>query len=121
MKVKSECEVAQSCPTLSDPMDCIPPGSSGHGVFQAGVLEWGAIAFPDNNCGANLKLTVVGQGVQAREKGGYFMEGHREGPFDKMLPEHSPKPSEGEPGGCGEAGRGDGRCKGPGVGTALMN
>ena len=44
MKVKSESEVAQSCPTLSDPMDCSLPGSSVHGVFQARVLEWGAIA-----------------------------------------------------------------------------
>ena len=40
MKVKSESEVAQSCPTLSDPMDCSPPGSSVHGIFQARVLEW---------------------------------------------------------------------------------
>ena len=45
MKVKSESEVAQSCLTLSDPMDCSPPGSSIHGIFQARVLEWGAIAF----------------------------------------------------------------------------
>ena len=45
MKVKSEGEVAQSCPTLCDPMDCSPPGSSGHGIFQARALEWGAIAF----------------------------------------------------------------------------
>ena len=45
MKVKSESEVAQSCPTLSDPMDCSPPGSSAHGIFQARVLEWVAIAF----------------------------------------------------------------------------
>ena len=45
MTVKSESEVAQSCPTLSDPMDCSPPGSSVHGVFQARVLEWDAIAF----------------------------------------------------------------------------
>ena len=43
MKVKSESEVAQSCPTLSDPMDCSLPGSFVHGVFQATVLEWGAI------------------------------------------------------------------------------
>ena len=42
---ESESEVAQSCPTLSDPMDCGPPGSSIHGIFQARVLEWGAIAF----------------------------------------------------------------------------
>ena len=45
MKVKSENEVAQSCPTLCDPMDCSLPGSSIHGIFQARVLEWGAIAF----------------------------------------------------------------------------
>ena len=45
MKVKSESEVALSCPTLSDLMDCSLPGSSVHGIFQARVLEWGAIAF----------------------------------------------------------------------------
>ena len=45
MKVKSESEVAQSCLTLSDPMDCSLPSSSIHGIFQARVLEWGAIAF----------------------------------------------------------------------------
>ena len=45
MKVKSESEVAQSCLTLSDPMDCSLPGSSVHGIFQARVLEWGAIAL----------------------------------------------------------------------------
>ena len=45
MKVKNESEVAQLCPTLSDPMDCSLPGSSIHGIFQARVLEWGAIAF----------------------------------------------------------------------------
>ena len=44
MKVKSESEVAQSCPTLCNPMDCSLPGSSVHGIFQARVLEWGAIA-----------------------------------------------------------------------------
>ena len=47
MKVKSESEDAESCLTLSDPMDCGPPGSSVHGIFQARVLEWGAIAFSD--------------------------------------------------------------------------
>ena len=47
MKVKSASEVAQSCLTLSDPMDCSPPGSSVHGIFQARVLEWGAIAFSE--------------------------------------------------------------------------
>ena len=45
MKVESESEVTQSCLTLSDPMDCGPPGSSAHGIFLARVLEWGAIAF----------------------------------------------------------------------------
>ena len=45
MKVKSESEVAQSCLTLRDSMDCSLPGSSVHGIFQARVLEWGAIAF----------------------------------------------------------------------------
>ena len=45
MKVKGESEVAQSCPILSDPMDCSLPGSSIHGIFQPRVLEWGAIAF----------------------------------------------------------------------------
>ena len=49
MKVKSESEVTQSCPTLSNPMDCSPPGSSIHGIFQARVLEWGAIAFSDES------------------------------------------------------------------------
>ena len=43
MKVKTESEVAQSCLTLSDPMDCSPPGSCIHGIFQARVLEWGVI------------------------------------------------------------------------------
>ena len=47
MKVKSEREVGQSCPTLRDPMDCSLPGSSVHGIFQARVLEWGAIAFSE--------------------------------------------------------------------------
>ena len=45
MKAKSESEVTQSCPTLRNPKDCSPPGSSIHGIFQARVLEWGAIAF----------------------------------------------------------------------------
>ena len=64
MKVKSESEVAQSCPTLSDPMDCSRPGSSVHGIFQARVLEWGAIAFsvmPDH------KVTNI-QGWDPREE-----------------------------------------------------
>ena len=53
MKVKSESEVAQSCPTLSDPMDCSLPGSSIHGISQARLLEWGAIALSQ---GAKIKV-----------------------------------------------------------------
>ena len=45
MKVKTESDIAQLCPTLRDPMDCNLPGSSAHGIFQARVLEWGVIAF----------------------------------------------------------------------------
>ena len=66
-KVKSESEVAQSCPTLSDPMDCRLPGSSVHGIFQARVLEWGDIAFSDptvplspNACDKPPLLNMVG-------------------------------------------------------------
>ena len=63
MKVKSESEVDQSCPTLSDPMDWSPPGSSIHGIFQARVLEWVAIAFSEYSsrllllyiCGSKLR------------------------------------------------------------------
>ena len=59
MKVKSEREVAQSCLTLDDPMDCSPAGSSIHGIFQARVLEWGAIAFSRATKGSpNLKRTA---------------------------------------------------------------
>ena len=59
MKVKSEREVAQSCPTLSDPMNCSLPGSSVHGIFQARVLEWGAIAF---SCNAGDPASIPGLG-----------------------------------------------------------
>ena len=66
MKVKRESEVAQSCPTLHDPMDCSLPGSSVHGIFQARVLEWGAIAFsvrsgmdPQNTSQISLSFSSV--------------------------------------------------------------
>ena len=59
MKVKSESEVAQSCPTLSDPMDCSLPGSSVHGIFQARVLEWVAIAFSNIMYSIMLKLIIL--------------------------------------------------------------
>ena len=58
MKVKSESEVAQSCLTLSDPMDCSPPGSSVHGIFQARALEWGAIAFSEGSKEMSIKTTL---------------------------------------------------------------
>ena len=56
MKVKSESEVAQLCPTLSDPMGCSLPGSSIHGIFQARVLEWGAIAFSLKEIGKEIEV-----------------------------------------------------------------
>ena len=58
MKVKSESEVAQSCLTLSHPMDCSPPGSSVHGIFQARVLEWVALAFSRRSQFHNLHQKV---------------------------------------------------------------
>ena len=58
MKVKSESEVTQLCLTLSDPMDCSPPSSSIHGIFQARVLEWGATAFSTNPGYLTLDLLV---------------------------------------------------------------
>ena len=59
MKVKNESEVAQSCPTLCDPMDCSPPGSSVHGIFQARVLEWGAIAFSGHTSSNNIYPIIM--------------------------------------------------------------
>ena len=64
MKVKSQSEVTQSCPTLPDPMDCSPPGSSIHGIFQARVLEWGAIAFSEDNVYKVLISTLSCSSVQ---------------------------------------------------------
>ena len=63
MQVKSESEVAQSCPTLSNPMDCSLPGSSIHGIFQARVLEWGAIAFSEKYLEdvLNQRLLILSQ------------------------------------------------------------
>ena len=65
MKMKSEREVTQSCPTLSDPMDCSLPGSSIHGIFQARVLEWGAIAFSESHSVMSNSLRPPGI-LQAR-------------------------------------------------------
>ena len=86
MKVKIESEVAQSCPTLSDSMDCSPPGFSVHGIFQARVLEWGAIAFSAKHLDWNAKVgsqempgvtDKFGLGVQ-NEAGQRLIEFHQE-------------------------------------------
>ena len=61
MKVKSESEVAQSCLTLRDPMDCSLPGSSVHGILQARVVEWGAIAF--SNVLTKVAEKLVSSGI----------------------------------------------------------
>ena len=68
MKVKSESEVAQSCPTPSDPMDCSPPGSSVHESFQARVLEWGAIAFSKSMPSVTINLMNVVLKVRLGQK-----------------------------------------------------
>ena len=69
-KVKSESEVAQLCSTLSDPMDCSPPGFSVHGIFQARVLEWGAIAFSKRYVGKVLIYNSLCK--QSRESRSFF-------------------------------------------------
>ena len=75
MKVKSESEVTQSCPTLSDPMDCSLPGSSIHGIFQARVLEWGAIAFSDNGILlSNKKERIWVSSNEVEEPRAYYTE-----------------------------------------------
>ena len=65
--MKSESEVAQSCPTLSDPMDCSPPGSFVHGIFQARVLEWVAIAFSRKRGHRNVKYSGFKQTEMEKE------------------------------------------------------
>ena len=67
MKVKSESEVAQSCLTLSDSMDCSLPGSSIHGIFQARVLEWGAIAFSRKAEEPEIKLPTSAGSLKKQE------------------------------------------------------
>ena len=79
MKVKSDSEVAQSCLTPSDPMDCSPPGPSVHGIFQARVLEWVATAFSDslyylliNSCHTIIMTKVISSYIMYSWK--YFEE-----------------------------------------------
>ena len=73
MKVKSESKVAQSCVTLRDPMDCSPPGSSIHGIFQARVLEWGAIAF-FSICGQIIAICLLSSFQQVKFCLEYLMD-----------------------------------------------
>ena len=76
MKVKSESEVAQSCLTLSDPMEGSPPGSSMHGIFQARVLEWGAIAFSMTNLDSILKSRDITLSTKVHLQGYGLSNGH---------------------------------------------
>ena len=62
MKVESESQVAQLCPTLSDPVDCSLPGSSIHGIFRATVLEWAAIAFSERKLSTE-ELMLLNYGI----------------------------------------------------------
>ena len=70
MKVKSESEVTQSCPTLSDPMDCSLLGSSVHGIFQARVLEWGAIASSMKKTGTCQKRSSTTKDIKKEPQDG---------------------------------------------------
>ena len=96
--MKSEREVAQSCPTLPDPMDCSPPGSSVHGIFQARILEWDAIAFSvkcmyiskniflikkvaaaytlTGDCCLDASLTAVAQNKNKKPRGALYLTLH---------------------------------------------
>ena len=79
MKVKSESEVTQSCPTLRNPTDCNPPGSSIHGIFQARVLEWGAIAFSMEE-GKATQFSILAERNPHGQRSlvGYNQWGHKE-------------------------------------------
>ena len=72
MKVKSESEIAQSRPTLRDPVDCSPPGSSAHGIFQARVLEWGATAFSKKGIYQNVNSGPLRVMVQLKSTCMFF-------------------------------------------------
>jgi len=69
MKVKSESEVAQSCLTPSDPMDCSLPGSSAHGTFQARVLEWGAMSVANANTETRAPGTLTAREARPEQEG----------------------------------------------------
>ena len=84
MKVKSESEVAQSCPTLSDPMGCSLPGSSVHGIFQARVLEWGAIAFSRGFFNICRSINVICHINKLKDKNHMIISIDAEKTFDKI-------------------------------------
>ena len=85
MKVKSESEVAQSCPTLSDPMGCSLPGSSVHGIFQARVLEWVAIAFS-----IHIHYSVVkNPPIMQETQGTWFWSLDQEDTLEEEMETHS--------------------------------
>ena len=84
MRVKSESEVAQSCLTLHNPMDYSLPGSSVNGIFQARVLEWGAIAFSENM----VQLTLTPEMFECSAKGGIGCKSH--GPGEDNLDGYNP-------------------------------
>ena len=69
-KVKSESEVAQSCPTFGDPMDCSLPGSSIHGIFQARVLEWDAIAYEVHEIVQETRVKTIPMERNAKNQNG---------------------------------------------------
>jgi len=85
MKVKGESEVSQSCPTLSDPMDCSLPGSSIHGIFQVRVLEWGTIALSEREP-SDVKRILVdtfseGLCLNPSSSSGPVWHGHNKQPY----------------------------------------
>ena len=85
MKVKSESQVAQSCPTLSDPMDCSPPGSSVHEIFQARMLEWVAISFSISNPGTERRSPALQADSLPTEPLSYWHLGSRNRKKPKTL------------------------------------
>ena len=93
MKVKSEREVAQSCPTLCDPMDCSPPGSSVCGIFQATVLEWAAISLGHlPNLGLEHASPTSQEDSLAAEPLGKPLRGQRRGWHFRQMERHLQRP-----------------------------
>ena len=95
MKVKSEREVTQSCPTLGDPMDHSPPGSSVHGIFQARVLEWGAITFSENKASRELFQILKSDAVKVLQSLCWQIWKTQQGPQDWKRSVFIPIPEKG--------------------------